>query len=55
MRFLLRLAETTPADLSGDDYENRVAVMEAVGADLIEQVLTYLKQGPNLRVRFNVD
>lgn len=54
-RSLLRLAETTPDDLAGDDYEDRRAELEAVGNDLTQQVFRYWKQNPNLRVRFDVD
>lgn len=54
-RSLLRLAETTPADLTGDEYEDRKAELEAVGNDLTQQVFQYWKQNPNLRVKFDVD
>ena len=54
-RSLLRLAETTPDDLAGDEYEDRKAELEAVGNDLTQQVFRYWKQNPNLRVRFDVD
>lgn len=54
-RSLLRLAETTPDDLAGDEYEDRRAELEAVGNDLTQQVFRYWKQNPNLRVRFDVD
>jgi predicted ATP-dependent endonuclease of OLD family len=54
-RSLLRLAETTPSDLAGNDYEDRKAELEAVGNDLTQQVFQYWKQNPNLRVRFDVD
>lgn len=54
-RSLLRLAETSPEDLSGDEYEDRKAELEAVGNDLTQQVFKYWRQNPNLRVRFDVD
>ncbi|WP_454259689.1 ATP-dependent nuclease [Pseudoxanthomonas mexicana] len=54
-RSLLRLAETTPDGLAGDEYEDRKAELEAVGNDLTQQVFRYWKQNPNLRVRFDVD
>ncbi|RBA30117.1 hypothetical protein DQ226_17815 [Dietzia maris] len=54
-RSLLRLAETTPDDLAGEEYEDRKAELEAVGNDLTQQVFHYWKQNPNLRVRFDVD
>ncbi len=54
-RSLLRLAETTPDELAGDEYEDRKAELEAVGNDLTQQVFRYWKQNPNLRVRFDVD
>lgn len=55
MRSLLALANTTPEDLTGADYEGRKAELEAVSNDLTEQVFTYWKQNPNLRVTFDVD
>lgn len=54
-RSLLTLANTTPAQLTGDDYEGRKAELEAVGNDLTRQLFRYWKQNPNLRVRFDVD
>lgn len=54
-RSLLRLADTTPEQMTGDDYEDRRAELEAVGNDLTRQVFDYWKQNSNLRVRFDVD
>lgn len=54
-RSLLGLADTTPDQLTGADYEDRRAELEAVGNDLTQQVFRYWKQNPNLRVRFDVD
>ncbi len=54
-RSLLALADTTPDQLTGDDYEDRRAELEAVGNNLTQQVFRYWKQNPNLRVRFDVD
>lgn len=54
-RALLTLADTTPAALCGDDYENRKAELEAVSNDLTRQVFDYWKQNPSLRVRFDLD
>lgn len=54
-RSLLALASTTPESLSGDDYEERKAELEAVSNDPTRQVFTYWKQNPNLRVRFDID
>ena len=52
---LLKLAETTPQSLMGDDYENRKAELEAVSNDLSHQVFEYWTQNPDLRVEFDVD
>ena len=54
-RSLLMLADTTPEQMTGDDYEDRRAELEAVGNDLTDQVFRYWKQNPHLRVRFDVD
>lgn len=54
-RALLRLASTTPEALSGDDYEDRKAELEAVGHELTSQVFEYWKQNTNLRVQFDID
>lgn len=54
-RALLRLASTTPEALSGDDYEDRKAELEAVGHELTSQVFKYWKQNTNLRVQFDID
>ena len=54
-RALLRLAETTPAALAEDDYEDRKAELEAVGHELTREVFKYWKQNENLRVQFDVD
>jgi predicted ATPase len=54
-RALLRLAMTTPEELSGDAYEQRKAALESVSNELSEQVFEYWTQNPNLRVRFDVD
>lgn len=54
-RALLRLASTTPKALSGDDYEDRKAELEAVGHELTSQVFEYWKQNTNLRVQFDID
>ncbi|MDQ4034277.1 MAG: AAA family ATPase [Actinomycetota bacterium] len=54
-RSLLALANTTPDQLAGSDYEDRRAELEAVGNDLTQQVFRYWKQNPNLRVQFDVD
>lgn len=54
-RSLLRLAQTTPADLMGDEYERRKSELEAVSNDLTSQVLEYWTQNPDLRVVFDVD
>jgi len=54
-RSLLRLAETTPQDLMGDEYERRKAELEAVSNDLTRQVLEYWTQNPDLRVVFDID
>lgn len=54
-RSLLSLADTTPAALCSDDYEDRRAELEAVSNDLTEQVFEYWKQNPSLRVRFDLD
>lgn len=54
-RSLLALASTTPESLSGDEYEERKSELEAVSNDLTQQVFTYWRQNPNLRVRFDLD
>lgn len=54
-RALLRLASTIPDALSGDDYEDRKAELEAVGHELTSQVFEYWKQNTNLRVQFDID
>lgn len=54
-RSLLRLAETTPQDLMGDEYERRKSELEAVSNDLTRQVLEYWTQNPDLRVVFDID
>ena len=54
-RALLTLAMTSAEELSGDAYEQRKAVLEAVSNELSEQVFEYWTQNPNLRVRFDVD
>ncbi|WP_309066859.1 AAA family ATPase [Microbacterium sp.] len=54
-RALLRLAETTPAALADDDYEDRKAELEAVGHELTSEVFNYWKQNKNLRVQFDID
>jgi hypothetical protein len=52
---LLKLAETTPQSLMGDDYEDRKAELEAVSNDLSSQVFEYWTQNPDLRVEFDMD
>lgn len=54
-RALLNLANTSPDDLVSDDYEDRKAELEAVSADLTEEIFTYWKQNANLRVAFDLD
>lgn len=55
VRSLLALANTTPDDLAGSNYEDRKAELEAVSNDLTDQVFAYWKQNPNLRVTFDID
>lgn len=52
---LLKLANTTPAALLEEDYEDRKSELEAVSNELTEQVFEYWTQNPNLRVNFDVD
>lgn len=52
---LLRLAETTPEALMGEQYEERKAELEAVSNDLSRQVFEYWTQNPDLRVEFDLD
>lgn len=54
-RALLALANTSPSDLSTDDYEERKAELEAVSSDLTDEVFEYWQQNVNLRVQFDVD
>ncbi|MGL5819117.1 MAG: AAA family ATPase [Phycicoccus sp.] len=54
-RALLALANTTPEELSSDDYEDRKAELEAVSSDLTDEVFEYWQQNVNLRVQFDVD
>lgn len=54
-RALLRLAGTTPAALTEDDYEDRKSELEAVGHELTSEIFRYWKQNENLRVQFDVD
>ena len=54
-RSLLSLANTTPAELAGEDYEDRKAELEAVSADLTDEVFNYWQQNVNLRVQFDID
>ncbi|WP_338857840.1 AAA family ATPase (plasmid) [Gordonia hongkongensis] len=54
-RALLSLADTTPTDLASADYEDRKAELEAVSADLTDQIFEYWKQNTDLRVQFDID
>jgi len=54
-RALLSLANTTVEDLSSDEYEERKAELEAVSADLTDEVFEYWQQNVNLRVQLDVD
>lgn len=54
-RALLNLANTSPEELVSDDYEDRKAELEAVSADLTDEIFTYWKQNANLRVAFDLD
>ncbi|MGH9824391.1 MAG: ATP-dependent nuclease, partial [Blastocatellia bacterium] len=54
-RSLLRLAQTDPQTLMGEQYEERKAELEAVSNDLSRQVFEHWTQNPDLRVEFDVD
>jgi hypothetical protein len=52
---LLRLAGVDRADLREEDYERRVAELEASANEITRQVFEYWTQNRKLRVRFDVD
>lgn len=54
-RALLKLANTDSTSLAGEDYEERKAELEAVSADLTQQVLEYWRQNPHLSVEIDID
>lgn len=54
-RALLQLAGTTAEALTGDDFEERVAELEAVSNDLTTKVFEYWKQNEDLSVQIQAD
>lgn len=54
-RALLQLAGTTASALTDEEYEDRKSELEAVGADLTQQVFEYWRQNPNLSVEIDID
>jgi hypothetical protein len=52
---LLRLAGVDQSDLREEDYERRVAELEASANEITRQVFEYWTQNQQLRVRFDVD
>jgi predicted ATP-dependent endonuclease of OLD family len=52
---LLQLAGGQEADLTAEDYERRVAELEAAANEITRQVFEYWSQNKQLRVSFDVD
>ncbi len=52
---LLELAGGTKESLSAEDYEQRVAELEASGNEITRQVLEYWTTNANIRVDFDID
>lgn len=52
---LLELAGGTKENLSAEDYEQRVAELEASGNEITRQVLEYWSTNPDIRVDFDID
>jgi predicted ATPase len=52
---LLELAGGTKESLSAEDYEQRVAELEASGNEITRQVLEYWSTNPEIRVDFDID
>lgn len=52
---LLELAGGTKESLRAEDYEQRVAELEASGNEITRQVLEYWRTNPDIRVTFDVD
>lgn len=52
---LLELAGGTKESLSAEDYEQRVAELEASGNEITRQVLDYWTTNPDIRVDFDID
>lgn len=52
---LLELAGGTKESLSAEDYEQRVAELEASGNEITRQVLEYWRTNPDIRVDFDID
>lgn len=52
---LLEMASAGPDEMKSTDYEVRSGELEAVGADLTQQVLKYWSQNKNLRLKLDID
>lgn len=52
---LLELAGGTKESLTAEDYEQRVAELEASGNEITRQVLEYWTTNPDIRVDFDID
>lgn len=52
---LLELAGGTKESLTAEDYEHRVAELEASGNEITRQVLEYWTTNPDIRVDFDID
>lgn len=52
---LVNLSGSTPNELIGEDYEARVAELEASANEITNSVLEYWTQNPHVRVNFDID